>query len=94
MGRIAPETVAAANSQCVALAAAGLLGSAEDAQRLEARVLCFDEMQVCARAYLLLAAVMQNRCMSGHPFRDQTHGLPPHPPAGLQLPWRGACALE
>eukprot|EP00200_Dunaliella_tertiolecta_P018552 CAMPEP_0202400428 /NCGR_PEP_ID=MMETSP1128-20130828/2722_1 /ASSEMBLY_ACC=CAM_ASM_000463 /TAXON_ID=3047 /ORGANISM="Dunaliella tertiolecta, Strain CCMP1320" /LENGTH=682 /DNA_ID=CAMNT_0049003971 /DNA_START=28 /DNA_END=2073 /DNA_ORIENTATION=- len=46
MGRIPPEAVAASNSRCVALAAAGLLESAEDMHKLEAKVLCFDEMQV------------------------------------------------
>ncbi|KAF5832554.1 AFG1-like ATPase-domain-containing protein [Dunaliella salina] len=46
MGRISPEAVAAANSRCVALAAAGLLESSKDMHKLETKVLCFDEMQV------------------------------------------------
>jgi hypothetical protein len=48
MGRISPEALAAANSKCVALAAAGLLESASDVSTLETKVLCFDEMQVGA----------------------------------------------
>lgn len=48
MGRISPEAIAAANSQCVAVAAAGLLESGSNTAKMETKVLCFDEMQVRA----------------------------------------------